>query len=147
MDLRNPPAGLIQGRVLLRGSGVHAITGLDSLKDRNNDARRELLISLGEAEGHAPGSGKAFVLHGFALPGVGAATAVREIDDVVPIGAGLTIRNGAFGSEALVQARNIGDIDQDGQDDIGFGAQTDDVRGLTARKGRLLIIRSSALPP
>jgi hypothetical protein len=138
---------VIQGRVVLRGSGVHAITSLDSLSDRNADGRRELLIGLAEAEGHAPGSGKAFVLHGFALPGIGAGTTVREIDDVVSIGAGLTIRNATFGSDALVQARNIGDHDGDGRDDIGFGAQTDDLRGLIGRKGRLVIVRDSALPP
>lgn len=143
-DLRAPPAGLIQGRVLLRGSGVHAITGLDSLKDRDNDNRRELLISLGEAACARLGQG---LRAAWLRAPRGAATAVREIDDVVPIGAGLTIRNGAFGSEALVQARNIGDIDRDGQDDIGFGAQTDDLRGLVARKGRLVIIKASALPP
>jgi CSLREA domain-containing protein len=147
LDLRNPPPGVIQGRVVLRGSGVHAITSLDSLADRNADGRRELLIGLGEAEGHAPGSGKALVLHGFALPGLGIGTALREVDDVVPIGAGLTIRNAAFANEALVQARDIGDIDGDGLEDIGFGAQTDDLRGLTARKGRLVIIRGAALPP
>ncbi len=147
LDLRNPPAGVIQGRVVLRGNGVQSITGLDSLSDRNDDDQRELLISLGEAEGHAPGSGKILVLHGFPLPGVGAATAVREIDDVVPIGAGLTIRNATFGSDALVQARSIRDYEGDSRDAIGFGAQADDLRGLTARKGRLLILRGSALPP
>ncbi len=148
LDLRTPPAGVIQGRVVLRGSGVQSITGLDSLSDRNDDFQRELLISLGEAEGHAPGSGKVFVLHGFPLPGVGATTAVREIDDVVPIGAGLTIRNGTFGSEALVHARSIRNFEGGfSRDAIGFGAQTDDLRGLTARKGRLLILRGSALPP
>jgi CSLREA domain-containing protein len=145
LDLRNPPAGVIQGRVVLRGSGVHAITSIDSLSDRNGDGRRELLISLGEAEGHAPGSGKVLLVHGFAIGG--GATVVREVDDVVSIGAGLTIRNAAFGNEALVQARNLGDHDGDGLEDIGFGAQADDLRGLVARKGRLLIIRGSALPP
>ena len=147
LDLRDPPAATIQGQVLLRGSGVHAITSLDSLSDRNGDGRRELLIGLGEAEGHAPGSGKVFLLHGFALPGLGAGTEVREIDDMVPVGAGLTIRNAAFRADALVQVRAIRDFDGPGLDAIGFGAQSDDLRGLVARKGRLVIIRAPALPP
>ena len=145
LDLGNPPAGAIQGRVVLRGSGVQAITGIDSLSDRNNDDRRELLISLGEAEGHAAGSGKVHIVHGFALGGAGTTTV--EIDDVVPNAIGLTIRNAQFGADALTQARSLGDIDGDGFDDIGFGAQADDLRGLIARKGRLLILRGSALPP
>ena len=145
LDLGNPPPGAIQGRVVLRGSGVQAITGIDSLSDRNNDDRRELLISLGEAEGHAAGSGKVHIVHGFALGGAGTTTV--EIDDVVPNAIGLTIRNAQFGADALTQARSLGDIDGDGFDDIGFGAQADDLRGLIARKGRLLILRGSALPP
>lgn len=72
---------------------------------------------------------------------------MREIDDLVPVGAGLTIRNAAFGADALVQVRAIRDYDGPGLDAIGFGAQSDDLRGLVARKGRLVIIRSPALPP
>ncbi len=145
VDLSNPATGVIQGRVVLRGSGVHAITGLDSLSDRNNDDRRELLISLGEAEGHAAGSGKVHIVHGFAFGGTG--TTIVDIDDVVPNDIGLTIRNAVFGPDALTQARSLGDTDGDGFDDIGFGAQADDLRGLVARKGRLLILRGNALPP
>ena len=144
LDVGTSDPALIAGRIVLRGEGVGSINGLDALRDRNGDGRRELLISLGTAEGHAPQSGKAFIVHGPALP-AGQQTVI-EFDDEVPAGQGVTLRYGRFDGGNWAILRTLGDIDGDGKDDIAYGADANDgVDGLV-RAGSAGVLRGSALP-
>jgi hypothetical protein len=52
IDVSSSDPALVQGRILLRDLDGVPLTGLAGLRDRNGDGRRELLISLADAEGH-----------------------------------------------------------------------------------------------
>ncbi|MBK8066312.1 MAG: FG-GAP repeat protein [Rhodanobacteraceae bacterium] len=145
LDVGTSDPALIAGRIVLRGEGVGSINGLDALRDRNADGRRELLISLGLAEGHATQSGKAFIVHGPALP-TGQQT-VLEFDDEVPAGQGVTLRYGRFEGGNWAILRTLGDIDGDGRDDFAYGADANEAVGDgLARAGSAGILRGSVLP-
>jgi hypothetical protein len=116
------------------------------MRDRNGDGRRELLISLADAEGHDDKSGKALLVHGFALP-AGAQTEL-EIEDLVPPGRGLTLRGALPRTDGtLANGQSLGDIDGDGRDDLVFGASIRKVGSESfPNTPRSLILRGSALP-
>jgi hypothetical protein len=146
INLASSDPTLVQGRIVLRDLGANPVSGLASLRDRNGDGRRELLISLAKAEGHDFQSGKALLVHGFALP-AGAQTEF-EIEDLVPPGRGLTLRGALRTDEGpLANGQSLGDIDGDGRDELVFGASVRKVGGELARYiSRSFILRGSAIP-
>ena len=146
IDVSSADPGLVQGRVLLRDLKAEPLTGIAGLRDRNGDSRRELLLSLGFAEGHDEQSGKALLVHGFALP-AGVQTQL-EIEDLVPPGRGLTLRGALQRSDGtLANGQSLGDIDGDGRDDLVFGANVRKVGGEpVSSTARTFIVRGSALP-
>jgi hypothetical protein len=149
INLASSDPTLVQGRIVLRDLQANPVSGLAGLRDRNGDGRRELLISLGLAEGHDDKSGKALLVHGFALP-AGAQTEF-EIEDLVPPGRGLTLRGALptpYRIGTLVTGQSLGDIDGDGRDDLVFGAS---IRGVAEVQESILyghnfILRGSVLP-
>lgn len=146
IDVSSADPGLVQGRILLRDLAAEPLTGIAGLRDRNGDSRRELLLSLGFAEGHDEQSGKALLVHGFALP-AGAQTQL-EIEDLVPPGRGLTLRGALPRSDGtLANGQSLGDIDGDGRDDLVFGANVRKVGSEPVTSpARTFIVRGSALP-
>lgn len=146
IDLTSSDPTLVQGRILLRDLDGVPLTGLAGLRDRNGDGRRELLISLADAEGHDDKSGKALLVHGFALP-PGAQTEF-EIEDLVPPGRGLTLRGALPKNDGtLANGQSLGDIDGDGRDDLVFGARIRKVGSESfPNTPRSFILRGSGLP-
>lgn len=144
IDLATTNPALIAGRLLLRGDGVGAIAGLSALRDRNGDGRRELLVSLFGAEGHASGSGKAFLLHAPLLPG--GAQSVALVNDEVAPGQGVTLRHGRFAGGRWALLRVLGDIDGDGLEEILYGSDPGDQDQRIGRGGSAGVIRGAALP-
>jgi hypothetical protein len=146
IDVSSSDPALVQGRILLRDLDAEPLTGIAGLRDRNGDGRRELLLSLAAAEGHDDKSGKALLLHGFALPF--AVQTELEIEDLVPPGRGLTLRGALRKSEGtLANGQPFGDIDGDGREDLVFGASIRKVGGeLFPNGARTFLLRGSALP-
>jgi CSLREA domain-containing protein len=146
IDISSSDPALVQGRILLRDLKAEPLTGIAGVRDRNGDNRRELLISLAAAEGHDDRSGKALLVHGFALPAGG--QTLLEIDDLVPPGRGLTLRSALRKSEGtLANGQSLGDIDGDGRDDLVFGASFREVGGeLFPNSARTFVVRGSTLP-
>lgn len=144
IDVSSSDPGLVAARIALSGEGTAAVSGLDTLADRNGDGRRELLVVLGAAEGHAAQSGKAFVIHTPAL--AGGIQVAAEVEDEVAAGQGLTLRYARFAGGRWAILRNFGDFDGDGVDDLVFGAEAHDAIDGEARFGSTGILRGSALP-
>jgi hypothetical protein len=146
IDVSTSDPTLVQGRIVLRDLDGTPLTGLAGLRDRNGDGRRELLISLADAEGHDDKSGKALLVHGFALP-AGVQTEF-EIEDLVAPGRGLTLR-GALprSSGTLANGQSLGDIDGDGREDLVFGASLRQLgSNFFPNAPRVFLLRGSAMP-
>jgi CSLREA domain-containing protein len=147
IDVSSSDPALVQGRILLRDLDGVPLTGLAGLRDRNGDGRRELLISLADAEGHDDKTGKALLVHGFSLP-AGVQTQV-EIEDLVPPGRGLTLRGALPKNDGtLANGQPLGDIDGDGREDLVFGVRLRQVGSDFFPNGpRVFVLRGSVLPP
>jgi hypothetical protein len=146
IDVSSSDPTLVQGRILLRDLKGRPVTGLAGLRDRNVDGRGELLISLADAEGHDDKTGKALLVHGFALP-PGAQTEF-EIEDLVPPGRGLTLRGALRKNDGtLANGQPLGDIDGDGREDLVFGLSLRQ-HGSDSfpNTPRAFVLRGSALP-